>query len=357
MVAMLGGDYGIPGSSPGWTKYAERDENRDLTGQAFYKVATGNEPSSYTWSIIRGSGQEIASGTIAAFRGADTDDPMFSFAINGETSRTEHFSDCPSTSGVAGGALICVWIHDDPQRPQAPSGMIPLSVFTIPGLTGNDDGHATAYKILSSSGSTGIKSAALNTSIGGGGNDLAIAVVVRPGGEGSAPPTEDLVEFGDRWSYLDDGSNQGSGWREPGFDDSSWATGRGELGYGDGDETTVVASGGSGNRHITTYFRRDFTVADPDVYDSLTVSLKRDDGAVVYINGVEVARSNMAGGSVGYRTRASAHVTGHAESAVTTFTVSSSVLEAGSNVIAVEIHQRNTNSSDITFDLALNGLS
>ncbi len=180
MVAMLGGDYSIPGSSPGWTKYAERNENLDLTGQAFYKVATGDEPSSYTWPIIGGSSKKIASGTIVVFRGADPDDPMFSFAINGETTGTNSFSDCPSTDGVAGGALVCVWIHDDPQRPQAPTGMVPLSVFTIPGLTGNDDGHATAYKLLTNDGPTGVQAAALSSSVSGGGNDMALAVVVRP---------------------------------------------------------------------------------------------------------------------------------------------------------------------------------
>ena len=43
------------------------------------------------------------------------------------------------------------------------------------------------------------------------------------------------------WRYLDDGSDQGTAWRAPGFDDSTWAQGAAELGYGDGDESTVVS--------------------------------------------------------------------------------------------------------------------
>jgi hypothetical protein len=43
-----------------------------------------------------------------------------------------------------------------------------------------------------------------------------------------------LVPLGAAWRYRADGSNQGSAWRAPGFDDSGWAQGPAELGYGDG---------------------------------------------------------------------------------------------------------------------------
>ena len=65
--------------------------------------------------------------------------------------------------------------------------------------------------------------------------------------------------MGANWRYLDDGSDQGTAWYAPGFDDTGWADGDAQLGYGDGDETTVVSYGPDRwNKHITTYFRHTF---------------------------------------------------------------------------------------------------
>ena len=52
-----------------------------------------------------------------------------------------------------------------------------------------------------------------------------------------------LISSNSVWKYLDNGSDQGTVWREPAFDDSSWQTGPAQLGYGDGDEATVVSFG------------------------------------------------------------------------------------------------------------------
>src|SRR5467141_1189505 len=76
-----------------------------------------------------------------------------------------------------------------------------------------------------------------------------------------------LVPAGSVWKYLDNGSDQGTAWVAPSFDDSAWASGPAQLGYGDGDEATVVGFGPDpNNKYITTYFRRAFTVANPTAY-------------------------------------------------------------------------------------------
>ena len=112
---------------------------------------------------------------------------------------------------------------------------------------------------------------------------------------------------GARWKYLDDGSNQAAAWREPGFADAAWQEGPAELGYGDGGEATVIGYGGNAQtKHITTYFRHRFDVSDPAEIDSLTLRIRRDDGAVVYVNGQFASRTNMPSASVDYQTRASA---------------------------------------------------
>jgi hypothetical protein len=164
----------------------------------------------------------------------------------------------------------------------------------------------------------------------------------------------DLVPPAAVWKHLDNGTNQGTAWRMPGFNDSAWASGGAQLGYGDGDETTVVSYGGNaGNKYITTYFRRAFTVADPSTIHELRLALLRDDGAVVYINGTEVARMNMPVGTIGYLTLASFAVGDTNEDMFFEAMLDPCVLVPGTNVIAVEIHQSSPSSSDIGLDLML----
>jgi hypothetical protein len=130
-----------------------------------------------------------------------------------------------------------------------------------------------------------------------------------------AGPTT-LVPVGSTWRYHDQGADLGTGWCSESYPDGGWASGPAPLG-------------------------------------SLTLSLVADDGAVVYVNGVEVARDNMPRGSIGYLTYASSGVEGSAEPAMRTFVVPGSVAHLGTNTVAVEIHQVWRRSSDIRFDLGL----
>jgi hypothetical protein len=159
------------------------------------------------------------------------------------------------------------------------------------------------------------------------------------------------------WKYLDNGSNAGTGWRATSFNDASWSSGNAELGYGDGGEATTLSYGSDpNNKYITTYFRKSFTVSTPSDYTSLILDLVRDDGAVVYLNGTEVYRTNMPTGTITYTTVASAAVINADESTYFNTTFSSSGLVSGTNVIAVELHQNAVTSSDISFNLQLRGV-
>ncbi|MFQ3168554.1 MAG: hypothetical protein ACI8QI_001103 [Limisphaerales bacterium] len=165
-----------------------------------------------------------------------------------------------------------------------------------------------------------------------------------------------FIAAGAEWRYLDNGSNQGTRWHARLFNDDKWKTGAAQLGYGDNDEKTKLSFGGdSGNKHVTTFFRHAFEVADPAGVTSLEGALLRDDGAVVYLNRREVTRSNMPQGSIGYTTFASTTAGGADESAFHSFAIDAALLVKGKNVIAVEVHQANRSSSDISFDFALSG--
>ena len=79
-----------------------------------------------------------------------------------------------------------------------------------------------------------------------------------------------------------------------------------------------------------------------------------DDGAVFYLNGVEIQRVGMPAGTISYATPASRSV-GDATTP-DTFIVSGPLLTnlvVGTNVLAVEVHQVNATSSDIVFGSAL----
>jgi len=165
------------------------------------------------------------------------------------------------------------------------------------------------------------------------------------------------VDRGDSWSFYDsilpgdpsyptDGS--GTDWRDITFDDSSWGSGSSQLGFGDGDEATTVSSG-----NITYLFRTTFMAGDAS--DELWLELLRDDSAVVYLNGVEVLRDNLPAGAIDATTTASATGT---ENGLDIFTLDPLLLLSNQqNVIAVEIHNVSTSSSDISFDLGISGFS
>ncbi|MBZ4399820.1 endo-1,3-alpha-glucanase family glycosylhydrolase [Myxococcus sp. AS-1-15] len=164
-----------------------------------------------------------------------------------------------------------------------------------------------------------------------------------------------LIASGATWRYLDTGVDLGTGWTAPGYVDGAWASGASPLGYAETDLATTVSFGSNtASKHITTYFRRAFTVTDAASVRELRLRLQRDDGAIVYLNGVEVLRSNLPSGTVGYRTLAPATIslpveeqTWHAQA------LDTAALRTGTNVLAVELHQSAANTSDARFDLEL----
>ncbi|MFQ3577372.1 MAG: Ig-like domain-containing protein, partial [Cytophagales bacterium] len=165
--------------------------------------------------------------------------------------------------------------------------------------------------------------------------------------------TVELISQGSSWKYLDDGSNQGTAWRASSFNDGSWKTGLAELGYGDGDESTIVSFGSSSSsKFITTYFRRAFNISNLSELSNFVLSVKRDDGIVVYVNGTERYRNNMPTGTISSSTLAAADASDDGKTWFST-NLSASHFVNGINVIAVEIHQRSRSSSDISFDLRL----
>lgn len=172
--------------------------------------------------------------------------------------------------------------------------------------------------------------------------------------------SQQLVGTASTWKYWDLGSLPAANWNTAAYNDAGWTSGTAPFGYGDPGITTTVSYGSnSNNKYPTTYFRKTINVTNPSQFSQLTLGLVRDDGAVIYLNGVEVARSNMPAGTIGYTSTASTAVGGTDETATYTFSIPSNALVQGNNLIAVEIHQHGTygsiNSTDLRFDLSLTG--
>jgi hypothetical protein len=164
-----------------------------------------------------------------------------------------------------------------------------------------------------------------------------------------------LLVAGSTWSYWDGGTSPGVGWELPGFDASAWPTGAGPLGYGDTHVVTTVGYGADeANKYVTTWFRIEVEVPGITL-SSLTLELLRDDGAIVYLNGVEVVRDNLPWGELADTTLASVAASGGDETGYFSFDLDPTALTAGTNTIAVALHQSAVSSSDLGFDLALSG--
>ena len=173
----------------------------------------------------------------------------------------------------------------------------------------------------------------------------------------SSTTTEVVVPLNQTWKFLADGTDQGAAWQQASFDDSTWASGVAELGYGDGDEATTVPfvdadTGTAGDqKNATTYFRNQFSITDAAGVSAVSLSVKYDDAVAIYVNGVEVVRSSNLAANAAFNQYASSGVPD--ESAYATFAIDPGHLVEGVNVIAAEVHQADPGSSDISFSLSL----
>lgn len=166
-----------------------------------------------------------------------------------------------------------------------------------------------------------------------------------------------ITPFGSSWKYWANTlANFPTNWQTTGYNDAAWPSGNGQLGYGDGDETTVIPYGPDpNNKYITTYFRKTVNIPNPSLYGSIRLNAYRDDGIVVYVNGTEVWRDNMPTGTVNYSTLASTAASDDGNSIQTITLGTGAPFVAGNNVIAVEVHQNAVTSSDLSFDMQIQG--
>ena len=161
------------------------------------------------------------------------------------------------------------------------------------------------------------------------------------------------------WRYDNSGVDQGTAWRATNFVDAAWSSGVGLFGR----ETTpadypypfntAIPSPSQAGGNVTVYYRAHFTWTNSLTNFQLFATNFVDDGAVYYLNGVEVGRLRVSANPVLY-TSFGGDQPNEGTAEILTFATNN--LVTGDNVIAVEVHQVNATSSDDVFGLSLSAI-
>jgi PKD repeat protein len=151
-----------------------------------------------------------------------------------------------------------------------------------------------------------------------------------------------LVPRGSEWRYLPGLAAPPPDWSALSFDDSGWPLGPAGFGYEDGDDATLL--GDMRGQYESVYLRRAFEVSDPELAVGLQLRVSYDDGFVAFLNGVEIARSNVPAGQTSTTLASASHEAGTFEA----FDVSVFALRTGTNVLAVEGHNFTLDSNDFS---------
>ncbi|MCC7430168.1 CotH kinase family protein [bacterium] len=156
---------------------------------------------------------------------------------------------------------------------------------------------------------------------------------------------ETVINWGNLWKYKPGNSEPPTNWKEINFDETTWQTGKTGIGYGDSDDSTLVS------QTTSLYLRKTFTVDDVSNILSGIFQVDYDDGFVAYLNGTEIARANLVGIPPAFNETASDHEAQIYQGGLPqVFKIQNiaSLLEQGTNVLAIQVHNSNPSSSDLT---------
>lgn len=174
--------------------------------------------------------------------------------------------------------------------------------------------------------------------------ELSARVGGSPGADNHGVQLEPPVTVfgaGDAWLYNDTSAGLAAGWQSTGYAAGAggWLSGNGVFAFEDAAlpaaAGTVLATPAT-HPTGTYYFQRQFSVAGDPAQHQFTLRGLWDDGAVIYVNGQEVARRGMPTGAVVAATASQAEV---GDAAFADISIPASALVSGTNTISVEVHQ------------------
>ena len=156
---------------------------------------------------------------------------------------------------------------------------------------------------------------------------------------------ESMILESNTWKYLAATAEPATNWMQTNFVDNAWNSGIGGLGYGDGDDATTVTSCGS------LYIRTKVNIADVSLIKDLILDIDYDDAFILYINGVERARSsNVSGNFPSYNTTLSTdhEAKMYSGGSPERYQLSPTQLINGQNTFALQILNQGINSTDLS---------
>ena len=240
-------------------------------------------------------------------------------------------------------------------RLNMPEGEVGYTTFAKEAINGDDEINYTETKVGNLL-QDGLNVIAVELHQAGTGSsdlgfDMEVGFTLPP-----LAPTAFPLEKNSTWHYLDDGTSLDDvAWQDTTYAtiDDDWAWGNGVFGYGDPVNTRISFGPDARNKYTTYYFRKELDIDLASLPDTIELGVLRDDGAVIYINGVEVRRDNLPAGPIDYLTTAIETIAGANEEVYYTSRLLASDFRQGINTIAVEVHNRDVFSSDLAFDLYL----
>lgn len=163
---------------------------------------------------------------------------------------------------------------------------------------------------------------------------------------------ETVVQANDSWRYIVPASEPDSNWRRlPAFNDYSWNVGIGGIGYGDNDDNTTLTPPVN-----SVFLRHVFNIVDTGDIASAVFNIDYDDAFVAYLNGVEIARSNIGvnGTPAPFNSPALAehearmYAGGKPDQYYIDEKFLKSFLKNGNNILAIQVHNNVPSSSDLS---------
>lgn len=350
-------------------------------------VATwsGTTASLYVDGILLGTYEGTAGGLTQGYQRVGYTDLTNEQAVFGRNfynqkwPLTEHFNGAIDEVATFPTALTAaqvqqLWAAGVADTGAAPANEAPEAAFsfTTSGLTASvdagassdPDGSVASYQWDFGDGGTATGATASRTYAAPGTYPVTLVVTDNDGASSeltrsvtvsaAQPGTSVVVANGSTWAWRYAAGAPPAGWNSTSFNDAAWSRGPAALGFGTTAPlgTNIDSFATTAERPLAAYFRGTFTVADATKAVALELETVADDGVVIYVNGTEVARSNMPSGPVTVGTYASsARNSNVANAAPVLVTVPPSLLQSGTNVIAAETHLNFRATRDLGFDL------
>ncbi len=159
---------------------------------------------------------------------------------------------------------------------------------------------------------------------------------------------ETVIDKNTIWQYHEGEASISSDWNSSDYNDLNWPSGRSGFGYGDNDDETII------NNAVSIYVRNEFEIEDVDDIAAAILHIDFDDGFVAYLNGTEIARFNMgdSGSAVSFNSFATdnheAQMYNGGSPEVFPIADAYSLLKSGDNILAIEVHNVGSSSSDMS---------